>query len=97
MAETEFEDIRLYHGSLEELNSKDLNRQYKLCDQDFFITDFENLAFFKEKPYEEIKKQVQKRSYDGLINVRSIIKIEYINGIHMRHFGMEGTPIVKKK
>jgi len=99
MAETEFEDVVLYHGSLNELNSKKRRSfiRYGFVEEDFFITDFQKLGFFEKKPFEEIKKQVYDAGYDGLVNARSIIGIGDIEGPHMRHFGMEGTPIVKKK
>lgn len=91
-----FEDIVLYHGSLEELNSRNPEKQYRIAEEDFFITDFEELGFIHQDPYQSIKKQIQKKDYIGLVNARSIIRIESnFGGAHMRFFGMEGTPIIR--
>ncbi len=97
--------VVLYHGSLKELNSRDKRKQYTFASDLSFISkgykdpykaepnsEFDMINNFKDaKAIGNVLKEIQKKGYDGLVNVRSLLYNDHTNIIRM---AIEGTPII---
>ncbi|MEN9626730.1 MAG: hypothetical protein RL557_1058 [archaeon] len=84
-------DIILYHGSLNELNER-TNGQYTFAQDSSFVSlpgKYQSV----ERMEHEIKRQLAKKDYHGLVNRRTTAVSEdgraWVSGF------IEGTPIVR--
>jgi hypothetical protein len=85
--ETQREEIVLYHGSLEELNSRGKDKQYKFANKHRF--SYDDWSWRRD---EEILKQVlAEEGYDGLVNMRTSVRNVFFLPIPF----FEGTPIIR--
>ena len=97
------EDIVLYHGSLEELNSRDYRKQYSLAKEETFLlsgtiayysnSDL-NLSAIKEF-YFKVRQDLCKQLFLGIVNMKtSFLNSPKLDSI--LHVIVEGTPITKR-
>jgi len=86
--------IVLYHGSLEELNSRNPNEQYEFHNKygSYISTDF----FYNNQWSRRISGQILADGYAGLINRRTNF---ILRGLitQFLYANVEGTPIVRKE
>ncbi len=88
----------VYHGSLEELNSRDRDIQYRFADNDCFFSKI----YLDEEFRRGVAEELSQLGFDGLVNVRTnIIPFMTLPSSGQRnilcHRSMEGTPIVRVK
>jgi len=76
---TREEELVLYHGTLEELNSRDPNKQYKFAEKLHLILS--QYAILDKKPLDRLREE----GYDGLVN--------FIEMENRDHRTIQGTPI----
>lgn len=100
MTDKGIEDIFLYHGSLDELNSRDPAKQYKFAEElEFFslhsITGNIRMVDVKVGNWynQKIKEELRRRGYDGLVN-KNLLVISS-DGANYSIITAEGTPIVR--
>ena len=80
-------EIVLYHGSLEELNSRDPSKQFKFARElEFFSQPKER---YDGRWREYVANDLRKQGYNGLVNVRQSCFSSYVM--------LEGTPIIRVK
>lgn len=97
------DDIVLYHGSLEELNSRDPDKQYRFAPLTEFISSeyrantYINGGGFIEdllsEAREQIIKEIFNKDFDGLVNAKTILYGKYTDSSTMMR--IEGTPVIK--
>jgi len=88
--ETQREEIVLYHGSLEELNSRDQDKRYKFANKHRFSYD----DWSWRRDGETLKQALAEKGYAGLVNMRTSIRnILFVLPIPF----FEGTPIIRVK
>ena len=89
------EEIVLYNGSLEELNSRDLNKQYTFAKEPYFMSEF-----YEDKPGTSrlFSNILAEKNYAGLVNMRTITSDidDSDKSWKARFVAIEGTPIVRK-
>ena len=86
-SEIKTEEIVLYHGSLNELNSRDPKEQYRFAKEKCFETTNDHYSID-----DECVNDVREEGYAGLVNC----KVTYFTG----HYAeiktcLQGTPIVR--
>ena len=87
----EVEEIVLYHGSLDELNSRNPDRQYRLADQESFVHECSNHTNYRDS-CEVTRSLLRKEGHDGIVNRRTS---HSIRSDHFVKYLIEGTPIVR--
>ncbi len=84
--------IILYHGSLEQLNSRSPDEQYESAEELSFCSEYTYSS--REDDVGELEKEIQNKGFDGIVDLK--YKPERTVG-HRAFFNVEGTPIVKKR
>ncbi len=93
------EEIVLYHGSLDELNSRcriNINKKYDkffLVECPFFMELFEEE--YKDRALFKVKYELRKRGFDGLVNLRTSFSPYEDQDFSSKYYLFEGTPIVR--
>ena len=101
---TDLDGVILYYGSLDELNSRNLNLQYKLAEMPLFISSViplaDNTGSYERNPnnlvqlIKHIKKEIREAGFKGLVNYKTNISSN-VSSHSFCGFG-EGTPIYLK-
>ena len=90
------EEVIIYHGSLQELNSRDQNKQYEFVKEESFISGvydkMDEGIIYRHK----IAREISTKGYDGLVNSRTIIFSEEETCDLRFLYIIEGTPIKRK-
>jgi len=85
----------LYHGSLQELNSRNPNEQYKFGEHPFFNSEFYPYTNFSLWA-SQIAEKLHSKGYDGLVNRRTIFRDVFsLEALPQLHAAVEGTPVMR--
>jgi hypothetical protein len=88
----DLDEVVLYHGSLEELNSRDSDKQYRFTKNNSYISS----NYVDETLIRDISNEILKLGFSGIVNARTISKTDIReNLISYTTYRMEGTPIVR--
>jgi len=92
MVKRRVEDVKLYHGSLNELNSRDPKRQYKFAKEPtiLLVHDIVRSSQIESR----FKNDLFERGYDGIVN-RKTTPYFYKGDFYLSHISkvfVEGTP-----
>jgi|WetSurMetagenome_2_1015567.scaffolds.fasta_scaffold130867_2 hypothetical protein len=83
--------IVMYHGSLDELNSRNPDDQYEFAEKLSMV--LAGYPLDNEDWTKWMQMQIKGKGYDGIVNRRTIITIENLT----EYARVEGTPIIRVK
>jgi len=84
--------VVLYHGSLQELNSRNPSEQYRFSDKSMGFISGE--YFWNNSWFENISNELRENGYDGIVNRKTCFgRLGIIDTSPVAR--VEGTPIVR--
>ena len=91
-------EIVLYNGSLNELNSRDDNVQYSFVTEREFVSNVYRIKYDNSTTIErKVKDELRNLEYDGVVNKRTIIFARNMLWEIPAEGIIEGTPIKRAK